>query len=161
MKGTRSARVRAAIGWLSKPTRKRHPHAHKHKKNKNCIAQNPKLPSDKISHYTVRLCCEADGAHDLSKRQYAHTFHHKNVICIAKAFNDLPQTWQFAILLHEVGHLLAGPNSSEDGANKAVEKKSGIPIRYKDGPYGEELEWIPARYKPAARKFLFGDADDA
>jgi hypothetical protein len=161
MKSSKSARRKAALGWLSKPTRKRHPHAKKHKHRSRCVVKNPKLPSGTVRHYDVKLCPLANAEHAKRQRQYAHTFHHKNEICIANAFNDLPQTWQFAILLHEVGHLLAGPNASEGAANKAIEKETGIPIKYKDGPYGEQLEWIPAKYKSAAKAFLFGGEHDA
>lgn len=134
--------------------RRRHPK----KKNARCIVHNPKLPSSDVRHYSVKQCDQCDQEHADSKRQYAHTFHKMNTICVAKAFYDLPQSWQFAILLHEVGHLLAGPKGSEDAANKAAQKASGIPIVYKDGPYGEELEWIPAKYKTQAKIFLFEEA---
>jgi len=119
---------------------------------RRCIARNPTgldpRPVD------IRLCKAADAEHVKSQRQYAHVFHRKNVICICSAMRTLPDTWALAILLHEVGHLLAGPRGSEAAANDAVFHASGLRVRYKDGPYGEQLEWINPRLKANARAFL-------
>jgi hypothetical protein len=106
----------------------------------------------------VRHCKLADADHQEKKRWYAHTFHRQNVICTARAFNVLPPEWRLAILLHEIGHLLAGPTASEAAANEAVEKDSGIKIVYRDGPYGENLERINVNQVEKARKYAFGGA---
>jgi hypothetical protein len=102
----------------------------------------------------IRVCKIANEDHAESVRVYAHTFHRKNVICVADAFWDLPEIYQVAILLHEVGHLLAGQRASEDAANKAVKKASGVTIWHKDTRYGEELEWISPSNKKRAKEFL-------
>jgi hypothetical protein len=119
---------------------------------RRCVARNPKTlgpqPVD------IRLCKEVEVEHAKSQRQYAHTFHRKNVICVCSAIKTLPDTWALAILLHEMGHLLAGPRGSERAANDAAYRASGIRIRYKDGPYGNQLEWIDSSQKSKVRAFL-------
>lgn len=102
----------------------------------------------------VRHCRLADEEHAASRRQYAHVFHKADTICVADAFFDLPQTTQLALLLHEVGHRLAGMRAREETANKAVKEASGIHIHYRNGRYGERLEWIAPSKKQAAREFL-------
>jgi hypothetical protein len=106
---------------------------------------------------SIKVCREADLEHEKSARQYAHVFHHKNVICVAHAFEKLPDCWALAILLHEVGHLLAGYRGNEAAANVAVTDASGVPIIYRDGPYGQQLEYIEPSLKSQAREFLYGE----
>jgi hypothetical protein len=72
---------------------------------------------------------EKDHAEDI--RAYAHVFHLKDIkVCVAAAFWALPENIRLAILLHEMGHLLAGPRGSEVAANKAVKQASGISCPY-------------------------------
>jgi len=118
-----------------------------------CIHRNP-APPDPAKPVAVKHCELAEKDHREEFRVYAHTFHRKNVICVCSAFNSLPDTWRLAILLHEVGHLLAGQRASEASANEAVRKVSGIRITYKTGPYGDGLEWIAPNKKRRAREFL-------
>lgn len=88
--------------------------------------------------------CElADREHGRSRRQYAHTYHYGNeVICVSRHLHQLPDEHRLAILLHEIGHILAGPEGSEEDADAAAEADSGIPIYYIDSPYGAQLEYI-------------------
>jgi hypothetical protein len=104
--------------------------------------------------YPVQHCTSADREHAASCRQYAHVFHRRGVICIARAFHRLPETNRLALLLHECGHLLAGPRGGEDAANNAITRHTGIPVYYRDGPNGRELEWIPPKDVPRARRAL-------
>ena len=92
--------------------------------------------------FVVEHCPAADEEHRKSKRQYAHVFHRPQVICVARAFEGLPNRLQIAILLHEAGHLLAGPRGGEDAANQAAKRYSGVTISYRDSRYGDSLEWI-------------------
>lgn len=87
-----------------------------------------------------RFCKKAEAEHKENRRQYAHTFHYPNVICLSHAFWKLPKKHRHAIFLHEMGHLIAGPDASEDEANRAIEELSGRKILYMDSPYGEGLE---------------------
>ena len=118
-----------------------------------CVHANPQ-PLSESRPVAVRKCSEAQADHNKKERYYAHTFHKPNAICVCTQFLGLPDQWRLAILLHEVGHLIAGPRESEAAANAAVTKASGIKIHYKDGPHGEHLEWIDAASVPAAKKFL-------
>jgi uncharacterized cupin superfamily protein len=78
--------------------------------------------------YKLQHCSWADREHEKSFRQYAHTFHRKNVICVAESFSDLPSQNQFGILLHELGHL-AYPNiEDEQKIDELIYVLSGIRI---------------------------------
>jgi hypothetical protein len=88
----------------------------------------------------LRNCPLADHQHAQNMRQYAHTFHHDNTICVARALWKLPKKHREAVLLHEIGHLLVGPEGSEEDANQAVEDATGVHIYYVDSPYGVRLE---------------------
>lgn len=92
-----------------------------------------------------RFCKEAEREHERSQRQYAHTFHHGDIICLCHAFWDLPPAYRDGILLHEAGHLLVGPGGSEQEATQAAEEWFDVPIRYVDSPYGKSLERTMAR----------------
>ena len=91
---------------------------------------------------TVRWkhCVQADKEHRENLRQYAHTYHYSETICLAKSFWQLPKGFRDGIILHEIGHLLAGPEGDEEDANRAVEEWSGARIQYVDSPYGRHLE---------------------
>ena len=102
----------------------------------------------------VRRCGLANEEHEESRRQYAHVFHKAGTICVADAFFDLPEKTQLALLLHEVGHRMAGIRAREATANKVVREASGIHIHYRDGRHGERLEWIAPGNKQRAREFL-------
>jgi hypothetical protein len=64
---------------------------------------------DIANNITVEVCDEADTLHEQVERQYAHVDHgtRDDVICVAEAINDLPDDNRFALLYHEVGHLVA------------------------------------------------------
>lgn len=93
----------------------------------------------------IKWCKLAEDEHEWEKRFYCHTFHKENTICACRDFlhcNLHPQYF-WGILLHEVGHLLAGKNANEKDANKAVLKHFRIRIRYeKETPWGDNLEYI-------------------
>lgn len=91
---------------------------------------------------TVRLCQLADKDHQRSKRTYAHTYHRSSVVCVARAFNDLPPRYSWAILAHEVGHLIAGPEGSEEDADRMAEEFFKITMRYHDSEYGKSLQTV-------------------
>ena len=78
---------------------------------------------------------------------------------MASALRYLSDQWKLAILLHEIGHLLAGYEGTEAQANKAIESASKIKIHYKDGKFGKRVEWISKDDLPRARKLLFGKAE--
>jgi hypothetical protein len=94
-------------------------------------------------------CDEAEREHKENRRQYAHTFHYPQTICIVDAFWRLPRTHRDAIILHEFGHLLAGPDASETAADDAVARIAGGKIRYVDSRYGADLETLaPGSIRP-------------
>jgi predicted HD phosphohydrolase len=76
------------------------------------------------------------------------------VICVARSFWDLPENIVLAILLHEMGHIYAGPRGDEEAANKQIKERAGIVIYCRDSPYGEQLEYIPAKFNSHAKQFL-------
>lgn len=99
----------------------------------------------------LKHCALADQEHAKSKRQYAHTFHHdERNICVAKAFENLTENQIWAIIAHEVGHLLVGYEKSvklkhkscEMAANRAANKYFGIKIKYRDSKNGRHLQTI-------------------
>lgn len=106
----------------------------------------------------VRYCAEANAEHRKSFRQYAHTYHFPNTICLSDAFDRLSDQWKLAILLHECGHLLVGYEGTEKDANRAIKNSTGIKITYRDGHFGKRLEWISRDDVPRAQKVLFGKA---
>jgi len=96
----------------------------------------------KMNSIRVELCKQADDEHRASIRQYAHTHHHDNVICFARAATNLTDNQFWAIMAHEIGHLIAGYEGSESDANRAANQFFGIKIRYRDSKNGERLETI-------------------
>jgi hypothetical protein len=105
--------------------------------------------------YRVKHCPLADDEHKKSRRQYAHTFHRKNTICTADAFEDLPEENQLGILLHELGHLEAGAQRrGEAAANDAILQNTGIRVEYKDSPHGRRLERIADKDKGKASEVI-------
>jgi hypothetical protein len=107
--------------------------------------------------YTLGNCQLVEKEHRKSKRQYAHVFHINGQVCLARAFIELPERFRLGILMHEYGHILAGPDGSEEAANKAVERKTGIPIRYGPSHHGLNLEYIDGRHFEKAREILAGE----
>lgn len=98
---------------------------------------------------SIRVCPVADESHAKSLRQYAHTWHdHKNpgLICVSEAFLDLPKETRDGLLAHEVGHILAGPTSSEPAADEAFRTLTGVRILYRDTEHGSCLQWIPKEF---------------
>lgn len=85
-------------------------------------------------------CEEVEREHEENIRQYAHTYHYPYTVCVCKAFWELPKSHRDGILLHEIGHILAGPEGSEAEATAAAEAFFGAEIRYVDSPYGRQLE---------------------
>jgi hypothetical protein len=84
----------------------------------------------------------ADREHELDPRYYAHTFHRSGVICVARAFDSLPLSHYWAILAHEVGHLLAGPEGDEEDADALASEYFGITIKYSTTEHGEDLQTV-------------------
>ena len=89
---------------------------------------------------SLRSCDAADAEHAANRRQYAHTFHYPETICVADAFWQLPAKHRDGIILHEFGHLVAGPHASEREADEAAEEMTGGSIGYVDSRYGNRLE---------------------
>lgn len=59
---------------------------------------------------------------------------------MARAIGNLTPNQFWAILAHEVGHLLAGYEGSESDANRAANEFFGIKIRYQDSQNGKHLQ---------------------
>lgn len=88
-------------------------------------------------------CTLADKDHKKYKRQYAHTYHYKNVICVAKSFFNLPDEHYYGLLAHEIGHILMGKDEHEEyEADMAANEYFGITIKYKNSKYGDFLQYI-------------------
>lgn len=93
----------------------------------------------------ICFCSLADREHARSRRQYAHTYHRPDVICFARAVDELTDAQYWAILAHEVGHLLVGYEGTERDANRAANAFFGVKILYRDSPQGEHLETASKR----------------
>lgn len=93
----------------------------------------------------IRQCRKVDIEHSKSKRQYAHVLHYPEVICVARAFYNLPYHHQLGIIFHELGHLIAikeiGEHTEKD-ADRMIEKYAGVKVKYVDNRYGRRLETI-------------------
>lgn len=123
----------------------------------NCKWRHNPVETSRIRRgLSLRVCREADLEHSKDRRQYAHTFHKHQTVCVARAIKTIPDEWKLAILLHEIGHILAGYSASEQAATDAVVRDSGIPISYQDGPYGSNLEYIESSQTEKAKTYLFG-----
>ncbi len=96
-----------------------------------------------LQPFILRICDEANRDHAAAVRQYAHVGPHgDDVICVAEAFLDLGRDYRDGLLAHEIGHLVADPDPTEEGADAAFETLTGITIRYKDSGDGECLQWL-------------------
>ena len=78
----------------------------------------------------VMWCALADKEHRKRQRQFAHTYHKKNMICLARAIMGLPLHNIQGIIWHELGHLVIGPKGSEEAANRKAKKLCGHQIKY-------------------------------
>ncbi len=116
-------------------------------RNRGCRVLRNEAPSELKVHH----CQVAQKDHDESVRQYAHVFCRRDKgVCVARELWDLPKDHRAGIIAHELGHLLAGPRGSEQDADDAFERVSGYKIRYKDGPWGERLQYVG----PEAARFI-------
>ena len=95
---------------------------------------------------SIYQCPEADQEHDDSDRQYMHVSDHTpiNVICYAKAAEELDLGYKVGLITHELGHLalimLGYEDHEEDQANTAGWWLTGIPIFWRGK---KRLEWSP------------------
>jgi hypothetical protein len=107
--------------------------------------------------YTLANCALVEKEHQKNKRQYAHVFHINGQVCLARAFTELPERFRLGIVMHEYGHILAGPQGDEQAANNATERKTAIPIHYGPSRHGLNLEYIDERHFNKARDILKGE----
>jgi len=92
--------------------------------------------------FRVHWCQVAERAHQRSRRQYAHVFHRRGVICVARAFWRLPRRHRLGVLAHEAGHVLAGRAAGEHAADEAAARALGITIRYRTTRWGRKLQYV-------------------
>ncbi len=94
----------------------------------------------------LRGCRDADSDHVRSRRQYAHTGHYKDTICLASTFLSLPLSHQAGLFAHEIGHIIMmkrRKDHNEPDADKAAERFLGVTIRYATTtPWGEDLQYL-------------------
>lgn len=97
----------------------------------------------------LRHCSEVDKEQTLSRRQYAHTNHYDNTICVADAFWDLPMKFQVGLLAHELGHIIMLEKRQthyEPDADKAAKQYLGVTVQYvAHTPWGEDLQYLNKR----------------
>jgi hypothetical protein len=101
--------------------------------------------------YTLQSCPLVEREHREARRQYAHVFHIANQVCVARAIAELPEKYRLGILMHELGHIMAGPKGSEEAANNAVFEQTGIRIYYGGN---SNLEFIDRADFDKAREIL-------
>ena|ERR1035437_1406051 len=109
-----------------------------------CNRRQNKKTNPGNSPVLIMFCREADKEHAAALRQYAHTFHHPNTICVARAFAELPENIREGLVAHELGHLLLWdkPDHTEAEANKAIFDVCGALVKYRDTPHGKHLEFL-------------------
>lgn len=91
----------------------------------------------------LRYCGVADKDHKEEWRNFAHTFHYADIVCISKAADkELTKDEMLGIFAHEFGHLVAdrlglrGHRSAhmkaaaQDEADRVSEEIFGLPIQY-------------------------------
>ncbi len=102
-------------------------------------ANPPALPKAR-----VRFCPRIDEERRQGDaRAYAHVGHHDGIICVARAFERLPERFKLGILYHEAGHLLLDDaDHSEAEADEAAERTFGVRIVYRDSAYGPRLQYV-------------------
>lgn len=88
----------------------------------------------------LKHCIEADIEHLIAKRQYAHTGHREAVVCVARAYWNLPQRFRLGILFHELAHLCGV--EGEKAADRAAKRLFGVEIRRESSRFGDHLESI-------------------
>lgn len=88
----------------------------------------------------VKICRKVNEEHKNNCRQYAHTYHYSNTICLARAFYDLPNYHKIGIILHELGHLAGARGENE--ADIIVGQLFGIAIDRIDSEWGDNLEAV-------------------
>lgn len=109
----------------------------------------------------IKICPVANRDHKIDKRNYAHVFHHKDIICVADDYIHLPMDHWSGILAHEIGHLLTGKDyfrldsiECERAADKAINDKAGIKIKYKNSMHGHSLQYLSNKDIAIFDKFL-------
>ena len=106
-------------------------------------ASRPRRPPDPITEAFVilahqtdlrlpgwRFCADCDREHARSPRQFCHVDHVPDTICLARAAQRLPLDNLLGLLAHELGHLLAGDDPSEELADRLGSEAIGHHIRY-------------------------------
>jgi hypothetical protein len=71
--------------------------------------------------------------HAKESRVYAHTGHQYGTICICENLNFLSLPYQYGIMAHEMGHILAEVHWNDDtehGADMASKQFLGLSIQY-------------------------------
>lgn len=103
----------------------------------------------------IRYCKLADKDHKRKKRWYAHTHHVNDHICVSQSILDLNDSQFYAVIAHEIGHILVGPQKSERAANTAANKYFNIKILYRDSSNGKMVETVSQEdLKKLKRKIL-------
>lgn len=97
----------------------------------------------------------ADSEHERSRRQYAHVFHLPATVCVSRAIVELPPNYKLGILAHEVGHLIAGPEASEEEADRAASDAGGFEILRVDSPWGGNLQYVASHELGVCLSWLF------
>lgn len=93
----------------------------------------------------LRNCRLAEDDHRQKNRWFAHTWHicSSNIVCVCRDLESLPDEHKFGILLHEIGHLLTGPQAPERAADQAVLEDLGVWIRYRDlSRDARKVQWV-------------------
>src|SRR5271157_5521159 len=104
----------------------------------------------------IEICPLAEKEHKKSHRQYAHTLHFDNTICISKELLELPFGYVCGLILHEFGHLnLQDIQHEELDADLAGGSLAGVVIeRRSTDSYGEYLEHVRESDLEKAKEYI-------
>jgi hypothetical protein len=104
----------------------------------------------------VEICPLAQKEHDKSNRQYAHTLHIPNTICISEELLELPFGYVCGLILHEMGHLeLENETHTEKDADVIGGELAGVKIERRDtNTYGEDLEYVKVKDIEIAKEYI-------
>lgn len=110
--------------------------------------------------YKIRVCALAKKEHESCSRCFAHVFHKKNTICVARSVFDLPTEYLAGILLHELGHLcFNGLLHSERDADDEGGWLAGVRIERKTYRGKKRLEFVRTGELKKALRVLFKETD--
>ncbi len=101
----------------------------------------------------VRYCKEVTADNARNPRNLAHVGHYRNAVCVAPALFEFPPNYVYAVLLHELGHMVkAGKPHSERDADQLGGALARVRIIRRAWRAARWVEYVSNADLPAARR---------